>query len=159
MLAVSDLVVSVGGPSGPIEVVRRASFRIAPGEVMGLVGESGSGKSMTSLAVMGLLPHPQAWVASGRIDLDGAEITTLTPHERVRRHCGGIAMVFQEPMSSLNPVTRIGRQIEEAVRVHDPRVDPGRIAHASFSTWCESPTRASSSAPTRTSSRGACASG
>ena len=128
MLTVGDLVVSVGGRSGRTDIVRGVSFAIAPGEVLGLVGESGSGKSMTSLAVMGLLPHPQAWVSSGRIELDGADVTALSPYERVRRRCGGVAMIFQEPMSSLNPVVRIGRQIEEAVRVHDPRTDPGARA-------------------------------
>ncbi|MCR8722729.1 ABC transporter ATP-binding protein [Frigidibacter sp. ROC022] len=122
MLNVDDIVVSVQG--GP-DIVRGVSFRIEPGEILGLVGESGSGKSMTSLALMGLLP-PGLALTGGRVTLDGADITHLAPHQRVRREgCGKMAMVFQEPMTSLNPVLRIAEQIEEAVRVHDPDIDPG----------------------------------
>ncbi|MGQ7846394.1 ABC transporter ATP-binding protein [Granulosicoccus sp. 3-233] len=120
MLKVDDIEVSVR--RGP-KIVRGVSFQIAPGEIMALVGESGSGKSMTSLALMGLLP-PALELSAGSITLDGADVTQLAPHQRVRRQCGKMAMVFQEPMTSLNPVLRIGEQIEEAVRVHDPEVDP-----------------------------------
>jgi len=124
MLNVDDIVVSVrGGPA----IVRGVSFRIEPGEILGLVGESGSGKSMTSLALRGLLP-PALTLSGGTISLDGADVTHLVPHQRVRRKCGKMAMVFQEPMTSLNPVLRIAEQIEEAVRVHDPDIDPGRRA-------------------------------
>ncbi len=120
MLNVDDIVVSVrGGPA----IVRGVSFRIESGEILGLVGESGSGKSMTSLALMGLLP-PALTLNRGTITLDGADVTHLAPHQRVRRKCGKMAMVFQEPMTSLNPVLRIAEQIEEAVRVHDPDTDP-----------------------------------
>ncbi|TYB88689.1 ABC transporter ATP-binding protein [Oceaniovalibus sp. ACAM 378] len=120
MLSVNDLVVAV---AGRIKIVRGVSFDIAPGEILGLVGESGCGKSMTSLAAMGLLP-PAIGVTKGRILLGGTDITRLAPHERVERGCGRIAMIFQEPMTSLNPVLRIGDQIEEAIRVHDPDVVP-----------------------------------
>ncbi len=119
MLSVENLVVSVG--RGP-DIVRGVSFGIEPGEILGLVGESGSGKSMTSLALMGLLP-PKLGISAGQVVLDGADITHLAPHQRVRRKCGKVAMIFQEPMTSLNPVLRIGEQIEEAVRVHDPDAD------------------------------------
>jgi oligopeptide/dipeptide ABC transporter ATP-binding protein len=114
-LSVSDIVVA----AGRVEIVRGVSFDIAPGEILGLVGESGCGKSMTSLAAMGLLP-PALGVTRGRILLEGTDITHLAPHQRVRKGCGSIAMVFQEPMTSLNPVLRIGEQIAEAIRVHDP---------------------------------------
>lgn len=120
VLSVSDLVVAV---AGQLEIVRGVSFDIAPGEILGLVGESGCGKSMTSLAAMGLLP-PSVAVHRGRILLGGTDITHLAPHQRVQRGCGRIAMVFQEPMTSLNPVLRIGDQIEEAIRVHDPAAAP-----------------------------------
>ena len=124
MFTVDNIVVSVGSHAGPIDIVRGVSFEIGPGEILGLVGKSGCGKSMTSLAVMGLLPKPAAWVREGRITLDGIDITDATPYERVRRGHGEVAMIFQEPMTSLNPVMRIGDQIEEAVRVHDPGADP-----------------------------------
>ena len=104
--------------AGRLQIVRGISFEIAPGEILGLVGESGCGKSMTSLAIMGLLP-PGMSIAQGRILLNGADVTDLAPHQRVRQGCGKVAMVFQEPMTSLNPVLRIGDQIEEAIRVHD----------------------------------------
>ncbi len=125
MLAVDDLVVSVGPRSDPLDIVNGISFEIGPGEILALVGESGCGKSMTSLAVMGLLPKPDAWVRRGRIALDGADITEATPYERVRQGRGEVAMVFQEPMTSLNPVMRIGDQIVEAIRVHDPEAREG----------------------------------
>ncbi|RYH07542.1 ABC transporter ATP-binding protein [Tropicimonas sp. IMCC6043] len=119
MLSVRNLVVSGGKGSAQIDIVSDVSFEIERGKVLGLVGESGSGKSITSLAVMGLLPHPQLWVRGGSIELDGADITEEPPYLRVERGHGGVAMIFQEPMTSLNPVLPIGEQIVEAVRVHD----------------------------------------
>jgi len=119
MLKVRDLVIALGPAAAKVDIVSSVTFDINRGEVLGLVGESGCGKSMTSLAIMGLLPQPQVWVRSGRIDLDGADITAMPPHRRVEQGCGGVAMIFQEPMTSLNPVLRIGEQIEEAARVHD----------------------------------------
>jgi peptide/nickel transport system ATP-binding protein len=102
--------------------VRDLSFSINPGEVLGLVGESGSGKSVTSLAIMGLLP-PAAKI-SGDINLqDGsaqpANLTTITPGELRRLRGSGIAMIFQEPMTALNPVMRVGDQIAEAILAHN----------------------------------------
>jgi peptide/nickel transport system ATP-binding protein len=101
--------------------VRNLSFSIDPGEVLGLVGESGSGKSITSLAIMGLLPP--AAVVSGEITFqngDGAASRlTKLPSEQLRQLRGSrIAMIFQEPMTALNPVMRVGEQIAEAVRAH-----------------------------------------
>ncbi|WP_108661372.1 ABC transporter ATP-binding protein [Acuticoccus kandeliae] len=123
MLVVEDLVVSVGTALGPLDIVRGVSFSIGPGEILGLVGESGSGKSMTSLAVMGLLEKPRTRVTGGHITIDGADITHATPYERVKKGNGDVAMIFQEPMTSLNPVRRIGDQIAEAIKVHDPDAD------------------------------------
>src|SRR5690349_6884759 len=119
MLAVHDLTVSVGPMASPVDIVAGVSFAIPRGEILGLVGESGSGKSITSLAVMGLLPSPGPCVRLGRVELDGTDITTLQPWQRVEAGIGRLAMIFQEPMTSLNPVLRIGDQIAEAVRVHD----------------------------------------
>jgi oligopeptide/dipeptide ABC transporter ATP-binding protein len=119
MLAVRDLTVSVGPTARPVDIVSGVSFAIARGEILGLVGESGSGKSMTSLAIMGLLPRPGPMVRLGRIELDGSDVTELQPWQRVEAGLGRIAMIFQEPMTSLNPVLRIGDQIAEAVCVHD----------------------------------------
>ena len=109
-------------PKSQDAAVRDLSFAIAPGEVLGLVGESGSGKSVTSLAVMGLLP-PGATVA-GEIDFkngdeNGTNLLEL-PSDAIRRLRGSrIAMIFQEPMTALNPVMRVGEQIAEAVLAHN----------------------------------------
>jgi oligopeptide/dipeptide ABC transporter ATP-binding protein len=105
----------------PVAAVRNLSFSIAPGEVLGLVGESGSGKSVTALAIMGLLPP--ATTVSGDIAFQNGKahpsnLTTL-PAEQLRHLRGSrIAMIFQEPMTALNPVMRVGDQIAEAVRAH-----------------------------------------
>jgi oligopeptide/dipeptide ABC transporter ATP-binding protein len=104
----------------PLAAVRELSFCIAPGEVLGLVGESGSGKSITSLAIMRLLP-PQARVSGEVIFSENNESRDLAtlPAESMRQLRGSrIAMIFQEPMTALNPVMRVGDQIAEAVRAH-----------------------------------------
>ena len=107
--------------AAPASAVSGVSFSIAPGEVLGLVGESGSGKSITSLAIMGLLPP--AAVVKGEIlfQSDAAKQTNLLtlPPDRLRQLRGSrIAMIFQEPMTALNPVMRVGEQIAEAVLAH-----------------------------------------
>jgi len=120
LLDVRDLSIAFRTQAGAKPVVHNISFQIAPGEVLGLVGESGSGKSATSLAILRLLA-PNA-VASGQIDFNGRNLLTLSEKE-MRSHRGReIAMIFQEPMTALNPVMRVGEQIAEAVRAHHPRI-------------------------------------
>lgn len=117
LLKVEELHVAVRTDTGTHAAVRGINLQVADGETVGLVGESGCGKSMTSLALLGLLPQ-HAQVTSGQMLLRGTELTTLT--ERQLRDIRGnrIAMIFQEPMTSLNPVHRIGRQITEAIQSH-----------------------------------------
>jgi len=109
-------------------VVSDLSFSIGAGEVLGLVGESGSGKSVTSLAVLRLLD--QAARAEGSVLFDGVDLLTL-PAEAMRRKRGrDIAMIFQEPMTSLNPVMTIGEQVAEAIRVHQPGLTRTQVKQA-----------------------------
>ena len=116
-LAVSDLSVELAGQRGVVRPVDGVSLAVAPGEAVGLVGESGSGKSMTLKAILGVLP-PEAKVTSGNVVLDGTDLTGLS-HSALNKVRGRrIAMIFQEPMSALNPVMRVGNQIAEGPRVH-----------------------------------------
>jgi oligopeptide/dipeptide ABC transporter ATP-binding protein len=117
LLEVEDLQVEIRSRRGTVRVVESVSFDVEPGRAMGLVGESGSGKSMTLRAMMGLLPT-EAHVSAGRVLLDGEDLVTA-PRRRLQQLRGPqIAMVFQEPMSALNPVMRVGEQIAEGPRVH-----------------------------------------
>jgi oligopeptide/dipeptide ABC transporter ATP-binding protein len=116
VLEVANLSVGFPTDDGLVEAVRGVSYSLAPGEVLGIVGESGSGKSVTSLAIMGLLPHTAR--VSGSVRLHGQELVGA-PYERMQKLRGkAIAMVFQDPISSLNPVYTIGWQLAEAVRAH-----------------------------------------
>jgi peptide/nickel transport system ATP-binding protein len=118
VLSVRDLTVEVATEAGRRIVVDRMSFDVAPGETLCLAGESGSGKSMTALSLMRLLPEPMSRIAKGTISLGGRELTALPERELRRVRGGEIAMIFQEPMTSLNPVLSIGRQLSEAISVH-----------------------------------------
>jgi peptide/nickel transport system ATP-binding protein len=118
VLAVENLDVRFDTPAGPLHAVHGVSFQVAPGETLGIVGESGAGKSVTALAVLGLIPRPAGIVSGTGIHFEGDDLITLPP-ERLRKIRGNkIAMIFQEPMTSLNPVFTIGTQIAEAVRLH-----------------------------------------
>lgn len=100
------------------EPVRNLSFDVGEGETLAIVGESGSGKSLTALALMQLLPKA-ASIPNGRIEFDGQNLLSLGAAEMTRLRGNEIAMIFQEPMTSLNPVMTIGRQISEVVRAHE----------------------------------------
>ncbi|WP_245897686.1 ABC transporter ATP-binding protein [Palleronia abyssalis] len=102
-----------------VRAVDGVSFDLDPGETVAIVGESGSGKSVTSLSIMGLLPHDSGEVTSGSMRLDGQELRDLNPEAMRRIRGKKISMIFQEPMTSLNPVHTIGRQISEVVIHHE----------------------------------------
>jgi peptide/nickel transport system ATP-binding protein len=118
LLSVENLTVTIDQAGGAVPIVSDLSFAIRGGETLCLVGESGCGKSMTALAILGLLPRPIARIARGRILLDGTDLTRLD--ERGMRAIRGnrVAMIFQEPMTSLNPVLTVGRQITEVMEQH-----------------------------------------
>ncbi|MCP4386006.1 MAG: ABC transporter ATP-binding protein, partial [Hyphomicrobiales bacterium] len=120
VLSVRDLNTEVATPDGRRTVVDRLSFDIAAGETLCIAGESGSGKSMTALSIMRLLPEPMARIASGEIRLAGRDLVQLSERDMREVRGADIAMIFQEPMTSLNPVLSIGRQLTEAIRVHRP---------------------------------------
>jgi ABC-type dipeptide/oligopeptide/nickel transport system ATPase component len=116
LLAVRGLEVAFPAPAGWRPVVRGVSFDVGRGEIVGLVGESGSGKTLTSLAVLGLVPPPGR--VAGSVLLEGADLLALPPREMRKVRGGRVAMVFQEPATALNPVYSIGFQIVEALRTH-----------------------------------------
>ena len=125
LLEVRNLTVELATAAGWVRPVNGVSLQIGAGEALGLVGESGSGKTMLALALMGLLP--EAARVSGEAWLDGQSsgknLSALGEHEWRAVRGRAIAMVFQEPMTSLNPVMRVGAQIAEAIRAHEPRMN------------------------------------
>ncbi len=118
LLQVEGLSVEFGARGARLRVVDEVSFDIHAGETVGLVGESGSGKSITALSILRLVPEPPSHLAGGRVLLDGVDLTTLPRDQLPEIRGRDIAMIFQEPMSSLNPVQRIGDQIAEAILLH-----------------------------------------
>jgi peptide/nickel transport system ATP-binding protein len=118
VLSVRDLSVQVATPSGALTVLDGLSFDLHRGKTLCLAGESGSGKSMTALAVMGLLPKPMARVSGGSIRLGETELTRLDARGWRKVRAASIAMIFQEPMTSLNPLMTVGAQLAEAMLEH-----------------------------------------
>jgi len=117
LLEVENLQVSFHTPAGEVPAVRGLDLRVGAGEAVGLVGESGCGKSVTALSLMGLVPEPGR-VRAGSIRLDGRELVGLPPEEYRKVRGREIGMVFQEPMTSLNPVFTVGFQVGEALSTH-----------------------------------------
>ena len=116
LIEVRDLGVRLNTSRGPAQAVRGVSFALKRGETLGLVGESGCGKSVTALALMGLLPDSA--VISGSIRLDGSELVGLSDANYCKLRGNRISMIFQEPMTALNPMHTIGRQVAEPLRRH-----------------------------------------
>ena len=119
LLHIDDLHVHFNTSDGVVQAINGASLTLNPGEIVGLVGESGSGKSVTAMSILGLVPKPPAIYPKGRILWKGTDLLT-TPDRDLREIRGGeISMIFQDPMTSLNPVYTIGHQISEMIRVHE----------------------------------------
>ena len=116
LIEVADLAIQLSTSRGAAQAVRKVSFSLRRGETMGLVGESGCGKSVTALALMGLLPDSA--VVSGSIRLDGCELVGLSDADYCRLRGNRISMIFQEPMTALNPMHTIGHQVAEPLRRH-----------------------------------------
>ena len=118
LLEVKDLTIQVATASGGKTVLDGISFSLMPNEVLCLAGESGSGKSLTAMAIMGLLPKPAARITAGQILLAGRDLVDLSEAEYRKIRATRVAMIFQEPMTSLNPVMTIGEQITEVLLAH-----------------------------------------
>jgi peptide/nickel transport system ATP-binding protein len=119
LLEITDLTIEFGPRARPVKAVDGVAFAIEAGGSVGVVGESGSGKSLTALAILRLIPEPPGRISAGRIAFDGTDLLSL-PRERMPDIRGReIAMIFQEPMSSLNPVMTIGDQIAEVLILHE----------------------------------------
>ncbi len=122
LLDVDDLSVTLFTEDGALPAIRNLSFVMRRGETLAVVGESGCGKSMTALSIMGLLPQPPARIVGGSINLEGTDLAALSRDEMRTFRGSKIGMIFQEPMTSLNPVMTAGRQIREGILVHNPKM-------------------------------------
>ncbi|WP_420583447.1 ABC transporter ATP-binding protein [Ruegeria sp.] len=118
LLEINDLRVNFNTRYGEVTALDSVSFHLNEGETLGVVGESGCGKSITALSVMGLIPQPPGRIASGSIRLNGEELIGASPARMRSLRGGDVAMIFQEPMTSLNPVFTVGDQITEAIMLH-----------------------------------------
>jgi len=128
LLAVQDLRVGFATEDGRVQAVDGVNFQLEPGEVLAIVGESGSGKSVTAQTIIGLTRSPNAHI-EGSVRLHGDELTTQSEKELQKVRGSQIAMIFQDPMTSMNPVYSVGKQIVEAIRAHDSGVSK-KEAHA-----------------------------
>jgi peptide/nickel transport system ATP-binding protein len=120
LLEIKNLVTEFDTDEGRVTAVDDISFNIKPGETLGVVGESGCGKSVTALSIMQLLPQPMGQIAAGEIFFNGADLSKLSHPDMEKIRGGSIGMVFQEPMTALNPVHTIGKQLAEVVLLHKP---------------------------------------
>ncbi|WP_342513114.1 ABC transporter ATP-binding protein [Sporosarcina sp. FSL K6-1522] len=118
LLRVNNLQTHFSSESGVVKAVDGVTFEVSKGETLGIVGESGSGKSVTSLSIMKLLKDTPGRIAGGEIIYDGVDLVNVSESQMRKIRGNDIAMIFQEPMTSLNPVYKIGRQLEEAIILH-----------------------------------------
>src|SRR6478735_6556746 len=118
LLAVSNLKTQFFTQDGVVKAVNGVSFRLMPGETLGIVGESGCGKSITALSLMRLIPTPPGKIVDGSIIFQGDNILEMSDEEVRSVRGNRIAMIFQDPMTSLNPVLTVNRQISEAIMLH-----------------------------------------
>ncbi|WP_264990208.1 ABC transporter ATP-binding protein [Lysinibacillus piscis] len=121
LLEIKGLQTTFFTDDGQIPAVDNIDFSVYEGEIVGIVGESGSGKSVTSLSIMGLIPSPPGKITGGEILLDGKNIAAYTDKQMQKVRGKDVAMIFQEPMTSLNPLFTIGDQLKEAILIHSPK--------------------------------------
>ena len=121
LLKIENLSVSIASPAGTVQAVRDVSFSLYPGEVLAIVGESGCGKSILCKSIMKLLPK-SAKIDSGRVLANGVDITNYSERDMRKLRGKLFSMIFQDPMTTLNPTIPIGRQIAEAILIHEPKL-------------------------------------
>jgi oligopeptide/dipeptide ABC transporter ATP-binding protein len=122
ILEISDLTVEFDTEDGVVRAVTGVSYDLYPGEVLGVVGESGSGKSVSMLSVLGLIPMPPGRIVDGHARYKGDDLLTMEKRKLRELRGGQVAMIFQDPMTSLNPVLTVGEQISEALLTHHPEM-------------------------------------
>jgi peptide/nickel transport system ATP-binding protein len=130
LLQVENLSVSFASDSGELNVLDEISFNLDAGTTLGIVGESGCGKSVTALSINGLLPKPAGKITGGKVLFDGEDLVTISLEKRFALRGRRIAMIFQEPMTALNPVHRIGKQLAEVYHIHFPKMSSREITKA-----------------------------
>lgn len=123
VLSVENVVTEFQTDEGTVRVLDGVSFQVPKGKTIGIVGESGCGKSVTSMSIMGLLPKPYGNVVSGRILYGDTDLIQLSPDKLYEMRGNRISMIFQDPMTALNPVHTIGKQINEVLELHRPDFD------------------------------------
>jgi len=122
LLSIKDLAVEFTTEDGIVKAVDGITYDLYPGETLGIVGESGSGKSVSTMSILGLIPQPPGRVVSGEAMFQGKDLLKQSKKELRRIRGNDLAMIFQDPMTSLNPVLKIGYQIAEAIKTHNPNV-------------------------------------
>jgi oligopeptide/dipeptide ABC transporter ATP-binding protein len=127
LLAIRDLVVEFTTEDGTVHAVDGISYDVMPGEILGIVGESGSGKSVSTMSLLGLIPQPPGKITSGTAMFRGQDLLKLKKKELRDFRGKEVAMIFQDPMTSLNPVLTIGDQLGEAITSHFPKVRSGEV--------------------------------
>jgi oligopeptide/dipeptide ABC transporter ATP-binding protein len=127
ILSIRDLVVEFATDDGVVHAVDGISYDIFPGEVLGIVGESGSGKSVSTLSILGLIPQPPGRISRGEAFFQGRDLLKIKKKELRSLRGRAVAMIFQDPMTSLNPVLTVGYQLAEAVKTHFPSKKDGEI--------------------------------
>jgi oligopeptide/dipeptide ABC transporter ATP-binding protein len=132
ILSIRDLAVQFATEDGIVQAVDGITYDVYPGETLGIVGESGSGKSVSTMSILGLIPQPPGKIVRGEALFNGRDLLKMSKKEL--RHVRGseVAMVFQDPMTSLNPVLKVGYQIGEAIKTHQPNLKDSEIKERSI---------------------------
>jgi oligopeptide transport system ATP-binding protein len=159
VLKIENLRTSFMTSSGEVQAVRGVSFSVEKGEILGVVGESGSGKSVTSMSILRLLADTAVIKEGSRIEFQGKDLIGLSKKELRKIRGERISMIFQDPMSSLNPLIPVGKQVEEMMKEHHPEMSRDELRKQTIELFAKVriPEPESASQITRMSFRAACA--